>query len=70
MKMTKPGRMRSLRDIRLEKEKFRYMMLRTELGFSKQLRQTRKLFTFPSIFNQTQHFLAGYIRKTIFGWFK
>ncbi len=70
MKMIKPGRMHSLRDIKLEKEKFRYMLLRTELEFTKQLRQTRKLFTFPGIFNQSQHFVASYIRKTISGWFK
>jgi hypothetical protein len=46
------------------------MALRTELEFTKGLRQTKKLFTFPNIFTQTQLFIANYTRKIVSSWFK
>lgn len=70
MKKISPAKMRSLRDINLEKERFRYMALRTELEFSKQLRKTRKLFTFPNLFFPTQIFVAKYVRRVVSSWFK
>jgi hypothetical protein len=70
MMKTKPAKMYSLRDVRLEKERLRYMALKTELEFTKQLRQTRKLFTIPNLFNQSQYFLASYVRRIVSGWFR
>lgn len=70
MMKIKPDNLRTLGDIRLEKERLRYMALRTELEFAKGLRQTKKLFTFPNIFTQTQLFIANYTRKIVSSWFK
>jgi len=70
MMKTKPAKMRSLRDVRLEKERLRYMALKTELEFTKQLRQTRKLFSIPNLFNQSQFLVASYVRRVVSGWFK
>lgn len=70
MKRANPANIRSLRDIALERERLRYMSLKTELEFSKQLRQTRKLFTFPKLLSQSHILLTGYLRRVISGWFK
>jgi hypothetical protein len=70
MKKISPATMKTLRDVRLEKERLRYMALKTELEFTKQLRQTRKLFSIPNLLNQSQHFVASYVRRIVSGWFK
>lgn len=67
---TKPDKMRSLRDICLEKERLRYKAMKTELEFSKQLRQTRRLFTIPNLFSHSQQFVANYVRRVVSSWFK
>lgn len=69
MKQVKPATMRTIRDIRLEKERLRYMAMRTELEFSKNLRQIKKSFTFPDILTQSQYYLASYLSRTIRSWF-
>lgn len=69
MKRIKPGKLRSLREIELEKERFRYLALKTELEFSSQLKLARKLFTIPNLLNQGQSLLTDYIKKLIIGRF-
>lgn len=69
MKKIKPVKLQSLREIELEKERFRYLALKTELEFSSQLKLARKLFTIPNLLNQGQSFLADYIKKLIIGRF-
>ena len=69
MKQLKPSGMRSLRDVRLEKERLRYLALRTELELSKDLRKIKKSFTFPDILAQTGHSITNYLVKAIRSWF-
>ncbi len=63
--MTKiaPDKIRSLRHIRLERERLRYMLLKTELEFGKQSRDARKLFSIPNLFKQFQSAIFSYLKK-------
>jgi hypothetical protein len=69
--MTKiaPDNIRSLRHIRLERERLRYMLLRTELEFIKRSGDARKLFTFPNLIRQFQQTIFTFLRKKVSKWF-
>lgn len=62
--------MNSLRDIMLEKERLRYLLLRTELELEKSSRNLKKLFTFPDLIKNARSLIADYIRKAVSSWFK
>jgi hypothetical protein len=63
MKIIRPNKVRSLRELQLEKERFRYLVLRTELEISKQLRLTKRLFTLPNIIMYSQSLLSNFLKK-------
>jgi len=70
MNNIRPQKMRTLRDIMLEKERLRYMLLRTELEFEKSTHNLKKIFTFPEPVNQVQSLIADYIRNAVNNWLK
>ncbi|MBE0662008.1 MAG: hypothetical protein IH597_06025 [Bacteroidales bacterium] len=65
MKRIRPAKIRSLRELQLEKERFRYLALRTELELSQQLRFTRRLFTLPNLVMYGQSFLTRYLKRLL-----
>jgi len=62
--------MSSLRGIMLEKERLRYMLLRTELELEKSSRNLKKIFTFSDLIRNAQSLIADYIRNAVSSWFK
>ena len=65
MKMSRPGKMSSLRDIAFERERLRYLALRTELELKGQLKNTRQIFSFKNILSEMQRLAFTYLKNSV-----
>lgn len=70
MNRIRPGKMNTLRDIMLEKERLRYMALKTELELGKTARSFRKIFALPDLMTQARSLITDYIRIAVSNWFR